>query len=599
MADRQIEIKLILEAVNKAQGAFSDLKTQLDVVKGKTKDAETQTTRFADTVGDRLSLIKTHWLALSAAIVAAGFTAKKGWDLISEGARFEEQTIALDNLAKKYNTTAEEITDSLREVAQGQLSLRDATAIASRGLLQGLLPEQLEGLVNIARRVSDVTGTDIPEALDQMIRAMVTGRDVQLKLMGVNVDLSEALSRYGENLTETEKLQVAVNAVLADASRIHKELGEDIDSNADKIKRLTVDWENFKTGLSATALSVAVGVNTALDKMAAPMDRLIERLSSVKEATEEDLKRAGKSFEEQMAPKNQLDFTKAEAEFTALQVAIRKTRDVGTEALERIQDRAGKINFRQNQAQLDKLATSYKQFGEEVESTNLRVFNPDVAGGLPEYMKASSQQMDSVKKKFGEDFKEMNQFAIQAARNMENSFSDLFFNVLTGKMDSFRSVFSGFVNSMLRAISDMAAQMALSGLLGGQFGSTGKAGGLAGGLLKKIGFAEGGVVSGPITLLPKFQTGALVSQPTVGLFGEAGPEIISPIDKFFKFLHERDTAGGGITVNQSFNVSGQDSESLRRVLISMRPQLKRDAVEAVEEAINKGGSLARRVGAKS
>lgn len=598
MADKELKINIIIDALNKTQASFNQLRTQIEAVKAGTQGAGVQTQKLESTIGSAVATMKAHWLALSVAVVGAGFAASKAWDFVTSAAKFEEQFAALDNLASKYGTTAKIITDNLQAIAKGQISLRDATVIAAEGLLKGLSPEQLGGLVNIARRIIDVTGTSIPEAMERMVQAMISGRDIQLKLLGVNVDLGDTFKKYGDELTITERLQIATNAVLADGDRIMRDLGADVDSNVDKMARLNVSWENFKHTLQEVALSLLVNINEALNKLAAPVDKLIDKFREVKEvqtSVTEEVKKlreeSDKSFQAYMRVGNQ-----AHSTFTALTVSVREVGDVGSKAFTKIKDRADAINLKQFNADIDKLSKSFAQFQEE--TTTLKTFDPNTAGSLPEYLKVSSEKMEKVKKKFGEGFSDINEFAIQAARNMQTAFSDLFFNVMTGKLDSFREIMHGFFSSMLRAISEIMAKMLLTKLIGASLGGGGGKG-LLGGLL---GFAEGGVVPGGIRLVPKFQAGGLVSSPTLGVVGEGNqPEIISPVDKFFSFLERRDTGdrAKSITVNQIFNISPGVPEAVRREVMAMRPLLKKDAIEAVQEARNRGGSMARSMGSKA
>lgn len=600
MADKELKISIIIDALNKTEASFNQLKTQIEAVQAGTQKTEVQTKKLESTVGSAVATMKAHWLALSVAIVGAGFAVSKAWDFVTSAAKFEEQFAALDNLALKHGTTAKKITENLQAIAKAQISLRDATAIAAEGLLKGLSPEQLGGLINIARRITDITGTSIPEAMQRMVQAMISGRDIQLKLLGINVDLGDAFKKYGEELTATERLQIAVNAVLADGDRIMRELGADVDSNADKIERLNVAWENFKHTLREVALTLFVSINEALDKMAAPIDRLIDKFREAEKApaglTEEVKKlreESDKSFQAYMRAGNQ-----AQSTFTILTVSVRDVGDVGSRAFDKIKDRIDAINLKQFNAQMDKLAKGFSQFQEE--TTTLQTFDPNAAGSLPEYLKISGEKMEEVKKKFGSGFNEMNEFAIQAARNMQTAFSDLFFNVMTGKLDSFREVLHGFFSSMLRAISEIMAKMLLTKLIGASLGmGGGGGGGLLGGLL---GFAGGGIVPGGIRLVPRFQAGGLITSPTLGVVGEGGqPEIVSPVDKFFNFLERRDTGdrAKSVTVNQIFNISPGVPEAVRREVMAMRPLLKKDAIEAVQEARNRGGSMARSMGSKA
>ncbi len=56
-----------------------------------------------------------------------------------------------------------------------------------------------------------------------------------------------------------------------------------------------------------------------------------------------------------------------------------------------------------------------------------------------------------------------------------------------------------------------------------------------------------------------------------------------------------DQLGGG-TVNITYHISAGVPEAVRQEFEAMRPRLKKDAVDAVIEARNRGGGRAKRLG---
>jgi hypothetical protein len=49
---------------------------------------------------------------------------------------------------------------------------------------------------------------------------------------------------------------------------------------------------------------------------------------------------------------------------------------------------------------------------------------------------------------------------------------------------------------------------------------------------------------------------------------------------------------GGVTVNQNISINGGDQAGVERALMKLRPVLRRDAVEAVQNARQRGGNFA-------
>lgn len=123
--------------------------------------------------------------------------------------------------------------------------------------------------------------------------------------------------------------------------------------------------------------------------------------------------------------------------------------------------------------------------------------------------------------KSGESFDYMQEFAIQAARNMQTAMSDFFFDVMTGKFESFKEYIQGLANTISRIISEILAKLALAKI----FGAFGWEAGVA-----ALGLAKGGIVPGPVVPIKQFQYGGIVDRPTLFLAGEGRyPEAIVPL----------------------------------------------------------------------
>ena len=123
--------------------------------------------------------------------------------------------------------------------------------------------------------------------------------------------------------------------------------------------------------------------------------------------------------------------------------------------------------------------------------------------------------------KSGESFDYMQEFAIQAARNMQTAMSDFFFDVMTGKFESFKEYIQGLANTISRIISEILAKLALAKI----FGAFGWEAGVA-----ALGLAKGGIVPRPVVPIKQFQYGGIVDRPTLFLAGEGRyPEAIVPL----------------------------------------------------------------------
>lgn len=110
------------------------------------------------------------------------------------------------------------------------------------------------------------------------------------------------------------------------------------------------------------------------------------------------------------------------------------------------------------------------------------------------------------------------QMADEAARAMTASFSDFFFDAMTGKLKSLGSYIKSFLNSILKALADVYAQMMVKGLMSGFAG-----GGWTAQQSSKIGAGNltaihsGGYIAG-INRIARYHDGAAVGRDGQDIF---------------------------------------------------------------------------------
>lgn len=149
---------------------------------------------------------------------------------------------------------------------------------------------------------------------------------------------------------------------------------------------------------------------------------------------------------------------------------------------------------------------------------------------------------------FGDQSEWLKDWADGAAAQMEQGFSNFFFDAMKGEMTGLVDVLESIWDSFLRAIADKAASE-LGGIfdiaLGGEGGS---------------GFV--GAIGGIFGL----QHGGVVRSPTIAMIGEGGPEAVIPLDRLEddRFLRRMGVDGGGSNASIVFNISTPDVASFRR-----------------------------------
>lgn len=207
-----------------------------------------------------LGEMKSHWFAVTAAIASAGLVVKKGLDFAREAAEAQENTARLDYQLKSMGVTAAALVPQLQDLARGQLSIAEATALASRGLAQGFSPDQLRSFTQLAKAASSVLGLSVGQAFDQLNDALASGRTGMLKSIGILVDVEEekkklekTTGQLASTITLAQEKQLLLNAVMREAPVAVKRLSDGTDSLADRTtaasKRSEDAWLKAKMAL--------------------------------------------------------------------------------------------------------------------------------------------------------------------------------------------------------------------------------------------------------------------------------------------------------------------------------------------------------------
>lgn len=222
----------------------------------RVQDLEQKATGAAGRIQQAWGSLKSAWVE----VLAVGASAKQAFDLGQQAAETEETIGRLDRQLARYGETAQAVTRDLQQVVNGQLSLAQAATVASRGIAAGFNPEQLQTLVSMAEGISDQVGGTIESSFESLTQAIATGSFralKQIEAFGPALDEAEtqmellayATGRTSAELTENEKRQVTLTAVMAHATEIQEALGGETASLADKYGAFRAQLQNIELTL--------------------------------------------------------------------------------------------------------------------------------------------------------------------------------------------------------------------------------------------------------------------------------------------------------------------------------------------------------------
>jgi prophage DNA circulation protein len=202
---------------------------------------------------------------------------------------------------------------------------------------------------------------------------------------------------------------------------------------------------------------------------------------------------------------------------------------------------------------------------------SLGIIDQETFEGLSKFVEENEQKADEV-----------TEFWKEAARNIQDGFSDFFFDAMQGKLGDLASSFKATIDRM---VANLLASRLTDFLFGADFGKNGDFGGFLGDIFGGLFNAKGNVFNNA-GLIP-FANGGIVSAATpfafggnkLGVMGEAGPEAILPLKRGSNGQLGVQTNGGGSTVIQ-MTINTPDANSFRK----SQPQIMAD----MQRSLNRG-----------
>jgi hypothetical protein len=160
-------------------------------------------------------------IAKAAGIAAGMFSIKKAFDFAKEADSIADATKVLNYMGGSI--------ENLKTASLGMLSDQQLTSQAAFAASLGLSSDAMEKLTKAAVAASSVTGKDLAESLEQIVGGVVRGNTRILTQAGLLVDAEQAARDYADangllvdQLSDAQKQQAIMNAVVQDSARLQK-----------------------------------------------------------------------------------------------------------------------------------------------------------------------------------------------------------------------------------------------------------------------------------------------------------------------------------------------------------------------------------------
>jgi len=247
MSDQLAKLVAVLEA----RGAEVTIRKIRDVgEEGK------RTGKKLENMGERSNKSFTALAGRLGLVAAAATGVYKALGLVGQAtmvaARVETLGVVVRNVGKNAGYMSDEISKAVQKVEQLGITSRSAMQGLTRGMQSGLEPDDVAKLARAAQDAAVVMGTDSSAGLDRLIHGITTAQIEVLRTVGILVNFeseyanaASAINKTANQLSEQEKIQIRVNAVLREAGRLQGNYEEAMTTASKQMGSLTREWETF------------------------------------------------------------------------------------------------------------------------------------------------------------------------------------------------------------------------------------------------------------------------------------------------------------------------------------------------------------------
>lgn len=491
---------------------------------------------------------------------------------------------------------------------------------ANRSLIKQKVPEYVDsvttavkGMVStISRLISiydSIPGEVMTVAAGGLVGKMLlggTGGKIAITILGIDQGL-KSLSGTIKSLGAGKKIGLLPDPELAEKNKVAmKELWEVMIGIRDwnsgmlvrNINRVTEEFDDLHDGITTATSDVedfGYAINAVVDRAGNMKDEVLEAMATdpgamfefeseeYEKRLKESLERSGSTIDSALEDykKKFIDWENATLPIDA--DVIYSDPEEMFAAEERVrQDRMQK--WKDHQAELMRELAAVP-----AEDITIEMMAAD-PGAMFESFEYNTERVLEESKARWEDYdKWLVDLTQNTAERMQDNFSDVFFDAMTGELKSLEDYADAVFKSISRVVSDMLAKMAVEGLFGtpgaagaGTGATGGGFGGIVGSLIKFLGFHGGGIAGHDVpSARGTFPTAMISSVPRLhnGLMPNEFPAILKRDEGVFTPAQMRAlggaVGGGGDKFTINVNVAAPEGRLPRQTMGQLTNQLGR------------------------
>lgn len=203
-------------------------------------------------------------VAAYAGAAANVFALQQAFAALQRAAQAETIIQGTKTLALEIGASGDRILKSVQKITQGQLTLAETAQNVNIALSAGFGQKQIEELTDVSLKASRALGRNLTDAFQRVVRGAAKLEPELLDELGIFTRIDPAVQKYANSLnvavsslTNYEKRQAFVNAVIEEGQRKFSSIDVSAPSSQKSIERLT-------TVLTELALEFGQLVNNVL-----------------------------------------------------------------------------------------------------------------------------------------------------------------------------------------------------------------------------------------------------------------------------------------------------------------------------------------------
>lgn len=259
MAARETKLNIVVDAENRTASGFNKVERSLSSFHGSVQS-----------VSSSLRTMGTYGSIAFAAISAASTK------LVNDSAQSLQIEESYRRMTAQANISSEELLKQLRATSAGTVAATDLMLSANRAMALGVGDdmETVTQLMEIARLKGRALGLDTTQAFNDIVTGIGRGSPLILDNLGITIKLGEAQEMYADKLgktvaelTDAEKKQALLNAVMESGRQEVAAAGEIQVTAAEKIQQLKAQFADTADTLGRTLIPAATKLLEAVTPM--------------------------------------------------------------------------------------------------------------------------------------------------------------------------------------------------------------------------------------------------------------------------------------------------------------------------------------------